>query len=70
MLAKRAVLGDHLVTQCVPPAYLVAYEVRCIINFSVDAGEQLEPNTIVEIIEFNALPRRKATDSGRITNVM
>ncbi|KAJ3632107.1 hypothetical protein Zmor_022091 [Zophobas morio] len=45
----------------VSPAYLFADEVLCESNFLANAEEQLEPITIVEIVEIiNALPRRKA----------
>jgi hypothetical protein len=55
---KATLFADHLATQCVPPAYLVADEVLCESNFLADAEEQLEPITIVEIVEIiNALPR-------------
>jgi hypothetical protein len=38
---KATLFADHLVIQCVPPAYIVVGEVLCESNFLADAEEQL-----------------------------
>ncbi|KAJ3616883.1 hypothetical protein Zmor_008974 [Zophobas morio] len=49
---KETPFSDHLATQGAPSAYLVANKVLCELNSIANAGEQLAPITIVEIVEI------------------
>jgi hypothetical protein len=56
---KETLFAAPFATSFVPPAYLVADEGLCE-KFLPDAWEQLDPSTMVEIVEIlNALMRRK-----------